>query len=131
MAIESRIVASVSAPSNPPRAPRRPACRIDEHGHRQVAPSWESLVERQTREAMEDGRFDTLPFAGEPIPIDDDASAGDRAMAFHVPRNAGAAPPWIEADKEVRAQLARRDPILERARSGAPSSSTSRRRHAP
>jgi hypothetical protein len=96
-------------------APRKPATRIDEHGRRQVAPTWESLVERQLREAMEDGRFDDLPYQGERIPFEDDAYAGDRAMAFHVLRSANVAPPWIEADKEVRTLLALRDGIVARA----------------
>lgn len=95
---------------------RKPPNRIDAEGHRQVAPTWESLVDRQIREAMESGEFDDLPYQGEPLPLPDDSLAGDRAMAFHVLRNAGAAPPWIEADKEVRALLARRDAILARAR---------------
>jgi DnaJ homolog subfamily C member 28 len=127
-AIGSRIVARVSTARNLPGDSRRPASRIDEHGHRQVAPTWESLVERQIREAMEDGRFDALPYRGEPIPLDDDALAGDRAMAFHVLRNAGAAPPWIEADKDVRALLARRDAVIERARARPISSRSTRAR---
>lgn len=96
-------------------APRKPASRIDEHGQRQDAPTWESLVERQLREAMDDGRFDDLPYRGERLPIEDDAYAGDRAMAFHVLRNARIAPPWIEADREVRNLLVRRDAIITRA----------------
>ncbi len=35
-------------------------------------------------------------------------------MAFRMLRNAGAAPPWIEADKEVRRLLAQRDALLAR-----------------
>lgn len=76
---------------------------------------------------MDAGEFDDLPFRGERIPLEDDALAGDRAMAFHVLRNAGAAPPWIEADKEVRALLERRDTILARAAAGS-SSAFARRR---
>jgi len=98
----------------------KPPSRIDEHGDRQVAPTWESLVDRQIREAMEDGRFDDLPFQGEPIPLGDDSLAGEWAMAFHVLRNAGAAPPWIEADKDVRALLDRRAAILARAATATP-----------
>ena len=33
-------------------------------GTRQVGPTWESLVERQIREAMEDGAFRDLPHQG-------------------------------------------------------------------
>lgn len=79
-----------------------------------VAPTWESLVERQLREAMEAGEFDDLPHQGQPLPRDDEAYAGDWAMAFRMLRNAGAAPPWIEADKEVRRLLAQRDALLAR-----------------
>lgn len=78
------------------------------------APTWESLVERQLREAMEAGEFDDLPHQGQPLPRDDEAYAGDWAMAFRMLRNAGAAPPWIEADKEVRRLLAQRDALLAR-----------------
>jgi hypothetical protein len=97
---------------------RKPASRIDEHGRRQVAPTWESLVERQIREAMEAGKFDNLPFQGQPLPKVDDAYAGDWALAHHVLRNAGMAPSWIEADKDVRALLVRRDGIIARAATG-------------
>jgi Domain of unknown function (DUF1992) len=97
------------------QSPRKPPNRIDEHGVRHVAPTWESLVDRQIREAMDDGKFDDLPFQGERLPLDDDSLAGDRAMAFRILKNAGAAPPWIEADKEVRALLDRREVIFGRA----------------
>ena len=107
----------------PPGRPsdRRPASRRDAEGRRQVAPTWESLVERQLREAMEEGAFDDLPFQGERLPLEDDAAAGEWAMAYRMLRNAGAAPPWIEADKEVRRLFDRREAILARvARSRVP-----------
>ena len=100
--------------------PRKPPNRIDEHGVRHVAPTWESLVDRQIREAMEDGRFDNLPHRGEPLPVEDETYAGDWALAFRMLRNAGVAPPWIEADKEVRELLARRDAVLARAPGATP-----------
>jgi len=102
---------------HPPAHDRRPASHLDAEGRRHVAPSWESLVERLIREAMDDGRFDELPHQGERLPIEDDAYAGDHALAFRVLRNAGAAPPWIEADKEVRRLLERRDALFARAAS--------------
>ncbi len=98
----------------------RPPNRIDEAGNRQVAPTWESLVDRQIREAMDEGKFDDLPFQGRPIPLEDEAFAGEWAMAFRMLRNGGAAPPWIEADKEVRALLDRRAAIFARARAASP-----------
>ena len=107
---------------------RKPPNRINEAGERQIAPTWESLVDRQIREAMEEGKFDDLPFQGRPLPREDDAFAGEWAMAFRMLRNAGIAPPWIEADKDTRALLARFDAILARAADGpAPTPSTRRR----
>lgn len=75
----------------------------------------ETLVERQIREAMEEGAFDGLPHQGRPLPRDDDAAAGEWAMAHHVLRNAGVAPPWIEADKVARGLIAELAAIMARA----------------
>lgn len=84
-------------------------------GTRQVGPTWESLIERQIREATEEGAFTALPHQGEPLPLEDDTAAGDWAMAHRMLRDAGVAPPWIEADKEARARLAELDALLARA----------------
>ncbi len=97
------------------------AKRRDGEGNLSVGPTWESIVERQIREAMEDGAFDELPYQGAPIPFDDDSAAGERALGFRVLRNAGVSPPWIEADKEVREVLAHRDVLLAKAAAAATS----------
>ena len=60
------------------------------------------------------GRVRRPPVPGTPTPEDDDAYAGEWAMAFRMLRNAGAAPPWIEADKEVRRLLGQRDALFAR-----------------
>ena len=52
------------------------AQRRDAEGRPQTAHSWESLVERQIREAMDAGAFDELPYRGERLPIEDDSAAG-------------------------------------------------------
>jgi hypothetical protein len=100
--------------------------RRDAEGRRQIGPSWESLVERQIREAMDEGAFDDLPYQGEPLPLEDDSAAGEWAMAHRMLKNAGAAPPWIESDKEARRLLAE----LERLVARAPAMSPSGRRRA-
>lgn len=105
----------------------KPPNRIDEHGVRHAAPTWESLVDRQIREAMEAGKFDELPHQGRPLPMDDETFAGDWGMAWRMLRNAGAAPPWIEADKEVRELLSKREAILRRAGAGSVSAFACRR----
>jgi len=91
------------------------AKRRDGEGKLSIGPTWESLVERQIREAMDEGAFDELPYSGERLPIEEDSAAGERALGFRVLRNAGVAPPWIEADKEVRALLTDRDGLVRRA----------------
>jgi hypothetical protein len=79
--------------------------RRDPDGRIHTAHSWESRVERQIREAMEAGAFEELPHRGKPLPLESDEAAGEWAMAHRILRNAGAAPPWIESDKEARRLL--------------------------
>lgn len=79
-----------------------------------------TLVERQIRTAMDEGAFDDLPHQGRRLPIEDDSMAGDWAMAHRMLKNAGVAPPWIEADKVVRERLAELERLLSRAVTGSP-----------
>lgn len=79
-------------------------------------PAREALIDRQIREAMEEGGWDELPFRGERLPLEDDALAGDRALGFRMLRGAGFAPPWIEFDKDARRAIAARDALLASAR---------------
>ena len=108
-------------------ADEKPVRRRDDEGRWQVARSWEALVDRQIREAMEDGKFDSLPHQGAPLPNDDNPHAREWGLAFHMLRNTGYAPPWIEADKEVRELLSRRDVLLARAAAGPPPNESARR----
>jgi hypothetical protein len=94
---------------DPPRGPRRAGhgrqdavVRKDADGVQSIGPTWESVTERIIREAQERGEFDHLPGHGRPLVVDQNPYAGDMALAFHLLRNARIAPPWIEADKEVR-----------------------------
>jgi len=91
-----------------------PVLRRDPDGAARLAPSWESLVERLIREAQEQGRFDDLPGHGQPLAVADTSAAGDLALAYHVLHDAGMAPPWIEADKEVRALEADIERLIEK-----------------
>jgi hypothetical protein len=107
---------------------KRQASQHDTDPPRQLGSSGETLVVRQIREAVAEGRFDNLPHQGKPLPNDENPYAAEWGLAFHVLRNAGFAPPWIEADKEVRALLARRDAILARVATGPAPSEIARRR---
>jgi hypothetical protein len=55
--------------------------RRDAEGRWQYAHSWESLVERQIREAMETGAPDELPHHGKPLPLEDDEAAAEWVIA--------------------------------------------------
>jgi hypothetical protein len=96
--------------------------RRDGEGGRQVGPDWESLIERQIREATEAGAFEDLPYQGERLPLEDDSLAGEWAMAHRMLRNAGVAPPWIESDKVARALLDELDALVRRAPTVSPAS---------
>ncbi len=80
-----------------------------------LRPPREKLIDRQIREAQEAGAFDDLPFQGERLPLVDDSAAGDWALAYRMLKGANFSPPWIETDKEIRAFLARRAAVLDRA----------------
>ena len=88
----------------------------------------ETLVERKIREAMDEGDFEDLPHQGARLPLVDDSAAGDWAQAYRMLRNAGAAPPWIESDKVVRALVDRRDRLLARAPQMSPVGAATARR---
>lgn len=114
--------------SQPPRTSSGPIMRRDADGNPSLAPSWESLTERLIREAQEAGQFEGLPGHGRPLHVNDARYAGDMALAHHILRNAGLAPPWIEADKEVRALRSDIDATLVAAGRAAPSARDRMRR---
>jgi DnaJ homolog subfamily C member 28 len=72
----------------------------------------QTLIERQIREAMDEGAFDDLPHRGRRLPLEDDSTAGDWALAHRMLRNAGFAPAWIEADKSARECLAELERLI-------------------
>lgn len=87
---------------------------------------WGSLVERKIQEAMQAGRFDSLPGQGRKLAWEDDTLV-DRSwqVAYKLLKNAGLAPEWIEVAKEIRTDIeaargrldaARRDDPAEGAR---------------
>src|SRR5256886_6011836 len=67
---------------------------------------WESLVDQKIREAMEQGEFNNLPGAAQPIDLSE-SPYEDREWrtAHRMLRNAGFAPAWIEERKDIDAEL--------------------------
>jgi hypothetical protein len=85
-----------------------------------VEPSWETVTERLIREAQERGEFEDLPHHGKPLPSRNNPYVGDMGLAYDMLQDAGIAPPWIEADKEARTWLERRDALIATARASTP-----------
>jgi hypothetical protein len=83
-------------------------------------PSWEGVTERLIRQAQERGEFENLPHQGQPLPGRRNPYVGEMALAYDLLQDAGMAPPWIEADKDARTWLARRDALLAKAASSTP-----------
>jgi DnaJ family protein C protein 28 len=71
-------------------------------------------IEEQIREAQERGEFDNLPGTGKPLALDDHSYAGDNALAYHLLKSNGFAPPEIELVKEIRDERARIEARLEK-----------------
>jgi hypothetical protein len=63
---------------------------------------FESAVDKQIREAMERGEFDHLKNQGKPLNLARDPNVPqDVEMAYHLLKNAGYAPDWIETRAQV------------------------------
>ena len=118
---DGRVVRARSAPEKAPAATpvpsRAPGSANDPDFRLRVR---DTLIEKIIRGAQERGEFDDLPYQGERLPATNDELAGEMAPAFRILRNAGASPPWIEADKLVRNLLEERDRLLVRASRAAP-----------
>jgi hypothetical protein len=67
---------------------------------------WHFIADRKIQEAMNDGAFEHLDGAGEPLdlnenPFEDPA----QRMAHRLLRNNGFAPAWIEDGREIDAEI--------------------------
>jgi hypothetical protein len=85
-----------------------------EGGKRVRIDSWEGHVDRMIREATERGEFDDLAGAGKPLDLEENPFAGEWRSAFRIARNAGAAPLWVELDREIAADLGAQREMAER-----------------
>lgn len=63
---------------------------------------WRRLAEERIREAIACGAFDDLPGAGRPLDLEENPYEGARRAAFHLLKDAGMVPRWIELDRDVR-----------------------------
>ncbi len=88
--------------------------RLDDDGS--PLDRWKTVVDQAIAEAQERGEFDDLPGAEKPLQLEENPFAADAALGFRVLKNAGMAPPWIEADREMSAGSRELDELLDRAK---------------
>ena len=70
--------------------------------------AWALIAERKIREAMDEGAFDDLASAGQPLELGDSPFADPADwMAHRVLKNNGLVPPWVEEAKSIDAEAAR------------------------
>src|SRR5215831_169733 len=69
---------------------------------------WHFIAERKIHEAMEEGAFDHLEGAGQPLDLSENPfeDPSDR-MAHRLLKNNGFAPAWIEEAKEIEVESRR------------------------
>ncbi len=73
---------------------------------------WRDYVEEQIAEATERGEFSNLRGTGQPLRLEKNVYAGDKALAYSLLKNNQLAPPEIERGKEIDAQLAQAEALL-------------------
>jgi hypothetical protein len=62
---------------------------------------WDRLIEDRINEARDAGHFDSLRGEGKPLRLDDGNQAGENWLAFHLMKEAGVLPDWLELRKEI------------------------------
>jgi hypothetical protein len=70
------------------------------------------LIEELLDEARKRGDFDHLEGAGEPLDLQKNVYAGDKALAYSLLKQNQMAPPEIERGKEIDADIARAEGLL-------------------
>ncbi len=77
--------------------------------------NWGSHVDKMIREAQARGDFDNLPGMGQPLQLEGDNPFNPEwSAAFRVAKNAGAAPLWVQLDKEIGADAESLAAMLDR-----------------
>lgn len=91
--------------------------------------NFESAVDKQIREAIERGDFDGLKNQGKPLDLARDPNVpADWEMAFHLLKNSGYAPDWIETRTQVEREREKLFAPLNRFLAHPPAQESERRR---
>jgi hypothetical protein len=71
---------------------------------------WSVIADRKIQEAMDEGAFENLQGAGQPLPEDDDPCLDPaQRMAHRLMRNAGITPEWIAEGRAIDREIERLD----------------------
>lgn len=101
--------------STRPAAPTEAVKSNKYHGRR-----FTDYIEEQIQAAQERGAFDNLRGMGQPLELDDNSYAGDKALGYSLLKSNGYAPPEVELAGEIRQELERlaaeRDKLARRGR---------------
>jgi hypothetical protein len=69
---------------------------------------WHFIAERKIRDGMEEGAFDHLAGAGEPLDLEENPfEDSSLRMAHRLLKNNGFAPAWIEESREIETESRR------------------------
>lgn len=75
-----------------------------------------SDIENSIEQAMREGKFDHLPGKGKPLKLEDHPHEDPEwRLAHHVLKNSGFTLPWIEARREIEAEIEAARQALRRA----------------
>ncbi|MBF6590301.1 MAG: DUF1992 domain-containing protein [Ktedonobacterales bacterium] len=74
--------------------------------------NWSGVVDELIQEAQREGAFTNLRGTGQPLRLEDNVYAGDRALAYSLLHSNHAAPPEIERGNEIDAELERAEALL-------------------
>ena len=73
-------------------------------------------IEEHIRRAQEEGKFDNLPGHGKPLRLDENPYTDPEwRLAFHILQSSGFSLPWIEALRDIEAQIEQARRTLSRA----------------
>jgi hypothetical protein len=69
---------------------------------------WRLIADRKIREAMDEGAFDRLSGAGQPLPTEDLTYTDPTLwMAHHIMKNNSVVPAWVAEGNEIEAEIER------------------------
>jgi DnaJ family protein C protein 28 len=105
-------MASEPSKSNPHSSEKSGGSRLSPAQSRR----WESSVEQQISEARARGEFDNLRGHGQPLRLDNNPYAKDKALAYSLLKSNHVAPPEIERGKEIDEELKQAEALIIRLR---------------